>query len=767
MRRLDRYIFREILFPGLIALVALTFIVFSQRSGLLLDIILRQSPTASDIWSAVSAILPTVLTVTLPMALLMGILTGFSRLSSDSEAIAMRAAGIPMRRILRPVLLLAIVAWGATMVLSIWVAPQTSQKLQSLRASLALRYPTLELRPQVFYEKPGWPWKLLFMDSQTGDGIQMRGILLVDTKDPDQPEFTLAESGSVAPTNSNRSLQLTLHNSSRHIVDLNNSKRYEILSSPTNTISIDTPAPGAPPAPSVTDTSTEELWKRRQAATATLEETVEFHRRLALPFACLAFALVGFPLGVSTNRGGRSTGLVLSLILMFTYYLALAGGTRITGAGTFSPGLGAWLPNIAFGILGMILLARADRKYEHRIIGSLSRGLEWAATRLGATRVNRLNLSRWAYTLGQRFRLFRLLDAYVLRGFYFFFAIVLSVFSSLFIVITLFELLPDIIRNKPTNSAVILYFVFLLPQIFFWVAPLAVLLAILINLGTLTKTNEVLAVKAGAVSLYRLSLPLILVAALLSALVYMMQDHVLPWTNQKQDEYRNIIKGRAPQTHRDPFRKLMLGSGNRIYHYTFFDADTSTFANLSILTVDPATFQLRERLFAKRASWNGSNWSLEDGWALQFSQDHSVKHSPNQTFERLPVFAMDAPSYFTREVREADQMSYSELEVYVEDLRRSGFDVGSLTVDLYRKLSFPMVSFIMALIGVPFSFKTGRKGAFYGIGFCLAVGIIYWSSFQLFGKLGGINQLSPFIAAWFPNIIFGASGFWLMLRVRT
>ena len=769
MRRLDRYIFREILFPGLIALVALTFIVFLQRkSGLLLDIILRQSPTASDIWAAVSAILPAVLTITLPMAVLMGILTGFSRLSSDSEAIAMRAAGIPMRRILRPVLFLAAIAWAATLALSIWIAPQTSQKLRSLQASLALRYPNLELRPQIFYEKPGWTWKLLFMESQTGDGIQMRGILMADyAKDPDQPEFTFAESGSIASTNSNRSLQLTLQNSSRHIVDVHNSKRYEIFSFLTDTISIDTPAPGAPDTPPVTETSTRDLWEHLQGGTATLEETLEFHHRLALPFACFAFALVGFPLGVSTNRGGRSTGLVLSLILMFAYFLAFATGTRATGAGSFSPIFWVWLPNIAFGLLGIILLARSDRKYEHRIISSLSRGLEWTATSLGAVKLNRLNLSRWAYTLGQRFRLFRLLDAYVLRGFCFFFTIVLSVFASLFIVITLFELLPDIIRNKPSTSQVIFYFVFLLPQIFYWVSPLAVLLAILINLGTLTKTNEVLAVKAGAVSLYRLSLPLILVAALLSGVVYVMQDHVLPWTNQKQDEYHDVIKGKAPQTHRDPFRKLMLGSGNRIYHYTFFDPTSSTFANLSILTVDPITFQLKERLFAKRASWNGSNWSLEDGWSRRFSEDQSVNHRTDVTFDRMPVYAMDAPSYFTREVREADQMSYAELKIYVEDLSRSGFDVGSLTVDLYRKLSFPMVSFIMALIGVPFSFKTGRKGAFYGIGFCLAVGIIYWSTFELFGKLGGINQLSPFVAAWFPNIIFGASGFWLMLRVRT
>ena len=174
---------------------------------------------------------------------------------------------------------------------------------------------------------------------------------------------------------------------------------------------------------------------------------------------------------------------------------------------------------------------------------------------------------------------------------------------------------------------------------------------------------------------------------------------------------------------------------------------------------------MQERLFAKRATWSGGNWNLEDGWLRKFSPNDTGWQT--ETFDRKQIYEMDAPSYFKREVRESDQMTYTELQSYVEDLRQSGFDVGSLTVELYRKLSFPMVSFIMALIGVPFSFKTGRKGAFYGIGFCLAIGIIYWLTFQLFGKLGGINQLSPFVAAWFPNIIFGASGFWMMLRMKT
>src|SRR5215467_9822874 len=97
MRILDRYIFREILFPSIIALVALTFVAFlafSREIGWLLELIVRQSATVRDIWAISAAYIPNVLTFTIPMAVLVGILTGFGRISSDSEAIAFRACGI-------------------------------------------------------------------------------------------------------------------------------------------------------------------------------------------------------------------------------------------------------------------------------------------------------------------------------------------------------------------------------------------------------------------------------------------------------------------------------------------------------------------------------------------------------------------------------------------------------------------------------------------------------------------------------------------------
>jgi len=420
--------------------------------------------------------------------------------------------------------------------------------------------------------------------------------------------------------------------------------------------------------------------------------------------------------------------------------------------------------NIGFAILGAVLLTRADYERENRSLNRIVSGIEWLLSKLAPVRATRRRVSQWAYSLAHHPKFFRVLDIYVLRGFFFFFGLVQVVFVSLFMVITLFELLPDIINNDVDSRIVVSYFVFFLPQILYWVVPLTVLLAILINLGTLTKTNEILAVKAGAISLYRMVTPLLLTALILSAGVYFMQDFILPHANQRQEDYHNVIKGRAPQTYRDPERKWMAGSNDRIYHYTYFNPDENLFGGISLFEFEPNTFELKRWVFSSRAEWTGCQWKLEDGWVRRLRPGQSVQY---ERFDQIAFAEIDSPDYFKKEVRMADQMTYNELKRYVDDLKQSGFDVSSLTVDLHRKLSFPLVSFIMAIIGIPFSFKTGRRGAFYGIGLCIAVGIFYWATFELFSKLGGINRLSPLIAAWFPNLIFGVSGIWMMLRVKT
>src|SRR5204862_194982 len=151
--------------------------------------------------------------------------------------------------------------------------------------------------------------------------------------------------------------------------------------------------------------------------------------------------------------------------------------TRLAGSSNFPPVLGAWLPDIGFAVLGMFLLWRSDRAYENRGLAWLRRVMDWGANRIASVQLTRRQVSRWTYSLRHRPKFFRLLDIYVLRGFCFFFSIVLVVFVSLFIIVTLFELLKDIVQNNVQAATVAGYFFYLLPQILYWVVPLTVLLA--------------------------------------------------------------------------------------------------------------------------------------------------------------------------------------------------------------------------------------------------------------------------------------------------
>ena len=133
------------------------------------------------------------------------------------------------------------------------------------------------------------------------------------------------------------------------------------------------------------------------------------------------------------------------------------------------------------------------------------------------------------------------------------------------------------------------------------------------------------------------------------------------------------------------------------------------------------------------------------------------------TFKELT----EEPSYFKKEVKPSEQMSVLELRRYIADLRQSGFDVVRLSVQFYRKFSYPLIAFVVALIGIPFSFTMGAKGALTGIALSIGIAIVYWSTSSLFEAMGNLSQLPPAMAAWSPDILFGLAGAYLLLRIKT
>jgi LPS export ABC transporter permease LptG len=344
---------------------------------------------------------------------------------------------------------------------------------------------------------------------------------------------------------------------------------------------------------------------------------------------------------------------------------------------------------------------------------------------------------------------------------------VLAGFVVVFDAFTLFDLLADISKNHVPTSVVLSYLGYLVPLLVYQLTPLAALVAVLVTLGVMAKNNEVVAFKASGVSLYRLNLPLLLTGLLLAFGMFAMDNAYLPYANRTQDALRNQIKGRPAQTYFHPAHQWIFGQGSKLFNYNVFDSDHDLFGGLSVFELNPKTFQLRRRIFADRAMWEPKLgvWILENGWVRDFDGERITRYLP---FEVLSVAEItEPPSYFRREVRQYDQMNWSQLRTYIAGLRQAGFDTSRLTVQWHMKFAFPMIAAIIIFLSAPFGFLVGTRGAIGGLALAVAISVIYWSMARLFEAMGAVGQLPPLLAGWSPDAIFLFLGAYCFLKMPT
>ena len=360
-----------------------------------------------------------------------------------------------------------------------------------------------------------------------------------------------------------------------------------------------------------------------------------------------------------------------------------------------------------------------------------------------------------------------ILDDYVLRDFGMNLAMVVAAFLMLLLVFTLFELLGDILRNQISPLVVGAYLLNVSPYFVYNITPLSILLAVLITLGVMQRSNEVTAIKTAGMSIYRIVTPLLVASAILSAGLFFADQFYLPHANKRQDALRNQIKGKPAQTYLNPDRKWIFGQHSDIYYYELFDSDRDQFGRLAVFQFDPATFQLTKRIYAERAHWEETlqRWVCTQGWERDLRGPAIDNY---HTFEVATFpFVSEPPTYFKKEVKQSSEMNYEELRRYIRDLQQSGFDVVRLRVQLQKKLAFPIITLVMAVLAIPFSLSAGRRGAITGIAVAVGIAVVYWTVAGLFEAMGNISQLPPVLAAWSPDLIFALVGGYLVLKVPT
>ena len=773
MRILTRYILKEVLSHGLLGGILFTFVLFMKELGPLLELAVRNSTSSSAVGEIFLLMLPNMFTVTIPMAVLVGTLLGLSRLAADSEITAMRASGVGVWRFVGVVGFFAAVAWGAGLVNTLYIAPKASAQMLKLEDELKNTQATYEIQPRVFYEDLK-NVVLYVQDVRAGTGAaRWRQVFLADLSDPVSPKVTTAEEATVASTD-NQTLIMRLRNGMQHQTSSDQPDQYDVSTFtqtdlPLETTSTPEPHLGHSDAP-VLAMSNHELVERTKHAGGRWYQ-IELQRRYAYPSACLVLILVGVPLGISSKRGGKSAGFVLTIILVFVYYFLSSTGVALARQNKLPVFAGVWMANLLFGTCGIFFLRQMSTGGAAlAAVTSVGSWFRWRKSSAPAESAATAERSVSKRHVRGRFPL--ILDEYVIRQFLAVLAMVLTAFVMLMLVFTFFELLGDIIRNQTPFIIVGEYLFNLMPSMIYIITPLSVLIAVLVVFGALNRTNELTAMKATGISLYRIIVPILVIASVLSISLFLFDEVYLPAANRKQEALHNVIKGRPAQTYLRPDRKWMFGAQEagkpgHIFYYEFFDPDNDRFANITVFEFDPTTFSLSRRVFAAGAHWDPQihRWIFEHGWERTFDGD---KVTSFQTFE-VETFPeiVELPQYFKKETRPSQEMSFNELQKYIRDLRQSGLDTMRLRVQLNRKLAYPLITLVMAILAIPFALSMGKRGSLAGIAVAIGMAIAYMFVDGMFEAMGNVNMLPAFLAAWSPDVLFGLAGSYLLLRTPT
>jgi len=779
VRILTRYILGEILSHTLIGGVIFTFILFMRDLDHILEMVVRNSSTWADVLEVFLLTMPNTFKVTIPMAVLVGILLGFSRLAADSEIIAMRASGMGIGYFVRVASIVAISGTLLGLVNSIYLAPRANQAILDLQQTLETSQASYEIQERVFYED--FRNRVLYVQNvRAGTGASnWDRVFMADVTDPTTPLVTTAASATVV-SDSTQELLMRLRNGTEHDTVAGQPEQYKV----STFTSTDLPLP-------LSQQNDVHLGRLDTAIyampMATLEKRthgadgrrfqIELQSRLSYPAACLVLMLVGVPLGVISRRGGKSSGFVFTLLLVILYYVLSYTGIALGRQNKLSAFLAVWLANILFAAAGSFLLWQMASG--GRVLSALGR---WMAQLSDLTAKTQENAKAFSGLLNRlqplsarrraRGVFFRILDEYVVREFLNTFLLVLAGFVLLMLVFTFFELVGDIIRNHIPLMTVGEYLVNLTPSMLYQIAPLAVLIAVLVTFGVLNRNSEIVAMKATGISLYRLVVPIVSMSAVLAVGLFLFDQYYLPQANRKQEALRSTIKGRPPQTFLHPEQKWIFGQPHtgepsRIFYYQFFDPGNDVFANFSVFEFDRSTFAISRRIFASRVFWDTrtGSWLFQNGWVRDFDGATQTRYQDFK-FTSFPEIH-EEPTYFTKESLQSQEMNFGQLDRYIRDLRQSGFDTMRLRVALWHKLAYPLIAIVMAVLGIPFALSMGRRGSLSGIAVAIAVALTYWVVDGLFGAMGNVNYLPAALAAWSPDVLFGLTGGYFLLRTPT
>ena len=771
-RILDRYIVKELGPPFAIGVGVFTFFLVIDRIYQLTDLVITKNVPFALVMPLLLYMLPAFLALTLPMATLVAVLLVCGRLAGDLEVAALKASGVSPLRLFRPFLAAGVVVTLLIAWLTLMVGPWSSGAFQrqlfrilQSRAATGIKERTFSATFNQF---------VIYVDEVSPSQVRLKGLLVSDERNPDQSRIIVAREGRLLSDEATRRITLRFLDGSISESDVGDRRRFRqtYFSLYDMSLPVDSPLTAAskeekPEKQLPLRQLIGEADRLRREGQIATPYYVELHKRFALPMAALMFTLVGFPLGIRSHRGGRAVALGFSFGIVVSYYILYTSMEGFGLRGRLPAGIAVWVPNAILALVGLAML-RAE------VAGVSTAWLDafwrlWA--KIGERRSGRVakpleerRRGRLGRLTGPRESTF-IMDRYLIRQYLIYLGIGTVIGAVLIGVVDLLQTLDRFLRVKPPFTTILEHFVYRLPGELYKGLPMIVLIATVFLFLSLTRQRELDAFKAAGISLYRASLPILLVAGAISVLAVAFQEIVLPDINAKSEEVDRVkIRGLLPRHLQRQTQIWYRSSDTRFFRMALLDPVGKSMEGLTVLDIS-RDFRMEERLDARAAQWSAEGWQLTDGVFRRVGPQNRVT---SEMFDSRLLAMPEHIDDFIQLQNAPDTMSFLELRAYVARLRDGGHRVTRYLVELYSKLSFPLVHVIMALVAIPFALVSPRSGGrAMGIGVAIVIAVGYWVVHSIALAFAQADLLPAALAAWTANIVFAGIGTALFLSART
>jgi Predicted permeases len=737
----------------------LTAVLFTQQAARLAEVLLYTDLPFSVVAGIAATLLPGVMSFTIPLATLAGIVIGFSRMGTDSEIVAMRSAGVGTWTMLWPVLLLGALLTIPTIYIQLQEAPRAARELEKVALQGALAKLDSPVEPRTFSTLPRYV--IYVRDGDKALGTWGRVFIYGQQADHSTQIFT-ARSGRIDSSGNQSELVLGDVLAAKFPApDASGEKSYVVERSDQLRISINTGREDILRRLDERNTNADmmewhELRDRTQSGVpqVKLEAIRILNRRTALATAPLVFSLLAGALGLRVRRGGRSVGVILSLVVVVVYYLMSLLGESLARVGSLSPYVGPWLATLlTLGLTFALLLKNRVSLFSFIRTGPAKKEDKQSSNKTPAK----------SHTSGTS-RVPNLMDASLLRSLIVSFVIGFIALAAIFNIFTLFELWRFIAVTHAGAALVARYLLFLMPLITVEIFPATTLIAVLVTYALLARRHEAIAWWACGQSVYRLMVPGVFFALSMAFCSWLIQEHVMPRSNLKQDALRARIRGGEARVITGTGRQWLASTDtHRFYSYEFDEAQ-GIITEPTVYELDSEAVHLNKVVSGKVGRWTSPHTlSISDSDNFILSGMEVLRQANLET----TFDGVEAREVFRPTIDKPSQLSSTDLVNYVKAAKQRGADVSTLTVALQKKYAAPFGVIIMAFIGMPLAVSYGRKGTIIALCAAIVVSIAYWAVGGGFQQLGNHGLLRPSVAGWSPLLIFAAAGTYFLSKVKT